>query len=180
MLTIKLSESEYYDSSNECFVLIPETVLKLEHSLVSISKWESKYNKPFLGSDTKTNEEIYYYIKCMITNFDDVDDILLNGLTPFDTESITSYIQAPMTATTVRQSNGKASREVITSELIYYWMVSFTIPFECERWHLNRLLMLINVCNAKNAPATKEKPKETLSRNAALNAARKKSMQTSG
>lgn len=180
MIVISVSESEYYDRSTETFRTCHAQTLKLEHSLVAISKWESKWLKPFIGVETKTVEETYDYIRCMVVDNDAVDDITIKSISQSDMNRINEYIQAPMTATTIKTTNNKKSRDIITSELIYYWMVSFTIPFECQHWHINRLLTLINVCNVKNAPSKKENPKETMSRNAALNAARKKAMNTSG
>lgn len=180
MLSISIPEREYFDAATETFITCEARNLNLEHSLLAISKWESKWLKPFLGSETKSSEEIYDYIRCM--SLEDVDLFTIQNLSQKNLDDITNYIKAPMTATTINQVGNKPnnSREIITSELVYYWMVAYNIPFECQSWHINRLLMLINVCNIKNSPPKKEKPKETLSRNAALNAARKKAMNTSG
>ena len=180
MLSITTPLIELYDPVSETFTEYKSVDLELEHSLVAISKWESKWMKPFLSNDIKTDEQIYDYILCMITNRSDVDMKLIRSIPQKLIDSITSYIKSPMTATTINQGNSKSSREIITSELIYYWMISFNIPFECQHWHLNRLLMLINVCNIKNSPPKKASANEIMSRNRALNAARKKALNTSG
>ena len=180
MIVIDIPENEYYDSVTEMFITIPAKRVKLEHSLVAISKWESKWLKPFLGPGDKTMEQKLDYISFMILDEDEPTSIV-NMMTESNLKSIIDYIESPMTATTIRQSkSSKVSREIITSELIYYWMISFNIPFECEYWHLNRLLMLINVCNVKNTPPKKSSTKDILSRNRELNAARRKALGTSG
>jgi hypothetical protein len=154
--------------------------LQLEHSLVSLSKWESKWNKPFLSKDFKTHEETLDYIKCMTIN-QNIDPDVYNGLTSEHITMINNYIESPMTATTFSDSKqNKSNREIITSELIYYWMIALNIPFECQKWHLNRLLTLIRVCNIKNAPPKKMSKRATASQYAALNAARRKQMNTKG
>lgn len=179
MLVIDIPESENYDSVSEEFIIYPHQKLKLEHSLIAISKWESKWMKPFLGNYSKTNGEIFDYIRSMIIDEENVDNTVIERLSKSNVDTITSYIQSPMTATTIKQTNSK-SREIITSELIYYWMVAFNIPFECQHWHLNRLLTLVNVCNIKNAPPKKSKGTDIAARNRDLNASRKKAMNTSG
>ena len=179
MLTINVPEIEYYDASSESFTIIPKHTLELEHSLVSISKWESKWQKAFLTNKEKSNEEIYDYIRCMVVG-EPCDMMVIKNLTMDSIKAITDYINSPQTATTINQPKSKPSREVITSELIYYWMIAHNIPFECQNWHLNRLLTLVGVCNVKNEPPKKQNKNDILRRNAALNAARKKSMNTSG
>lgn len=180
MIVIDIPENEYYDSVTEMFITIPAKRVKLEHSLVAISKWESKWLKPFLGPGDKTMEQKLDYISFMILDEDEPTSIV-NMMTESNLKSIIDYIESPMTATTIKQSkSSKVSREIITSELIYYWMISFNIPFECEYWHLNRLLMLINVCNVKNTPPKKASTKDILTRNRELNAARRKALGTSG
>ena len=160
------------------FVYSKETKISLEHSLVSLSKWESRWNKPFLSKDNKTLEETIDYIRC-ITITQNVDPEVYFRLTDENTNTINKYIESPMTATTF-SDNGHSSREIITSELIYYWMISLNIPMECQKWHLNRLLTLIRVCNIKNAPAKKMSRREIMNRNAALNAARRKKLNSTG
>lgn len=180
MLIINVPSSEYYDPVSEEFVNYPAQILKLEHSLVAISKWESKWLKPFLATGEKTSDEIYYYISCMLVEDSEVGDRTIRALSQNNLDIITEYIKAPMTATTITQTNSKGSKEIVTSELIYYWMISFNIPFECQHWHLNRLLMLISICNVKNTPPKKMKSGEILAKNRDLNAARKKALKTSG
>ena len=180
MLKIIIPSTEMWDEVNEKFVYSKEQVLQLEHSLVSLSKWESKWCKPFLSKENKTFEETIDYIRCMTIN-QNIPDEVYNCLTGENIREINEYISAPMTAT--RFSNdamGKGSREQITSELIYYWMIALNIPFECQKWHINRLLTLIRVCNIKNHPSKKMSRREIMSRNTALNAARRKKLRTNG
>lgn len=179
MLKIKIPSVEAYDEKNNLFINIPETDLQLEHSLVSIAKWESKWCKPFLSKEEKTPEELLDYIKCM-TLTQNVNPDVYNFIPNNILAKINKYIEAPMTATTFREDNKKQSREIITNEIIYYWMVSFNIPFECQKWHLNRLLTLIRVCSVKNAPQKKMSAREIMARNKALNKARKAQMNTRG
>ena len=179
MLQITVPAVEMWDESTETYINTKETTLQLEHSLVSVSKWESKWCKSFLSHTNKTYDETIDYIKCM-TLTRDVDPLVYYGLTNDNIEQINKYIAAPMTATSFSDKNGKGGREIITSELIYYWMISQNIPFECQKWHLNRLLTLIRVCNIKNAPPKKHSRREIASRNAALNAARRKQLNTRG
>lgn len=179
MLTITIPEQEMFNEETSEFITYPETVICLEHSLVSLSKWESKWNKPFLNQEAKTNEETLDYIKCMTISQNIKDDVY-NRLTNENIQAIKDYIEAPMTATTFNEYNKKISREIITSELIYYWMIACNIPMECQKWHLNRLLTLIRVCSIKNEPPKKMSTNEIMSRNAALNAARRKQLHTKG
>lgn len=174
-ITVPISP-EGWDEEKEEFVESKVEILELEHSLVSLSKWESKWCKPFLTKDEKTTEETLDYIKCMTLD-SDVDPSIYEKLTSNNIVQINDYIGAPMTATTFREDkNTKGSREIVTSELIYYWMVALNIPFECQEWHLNRLLTLVRVCNIKNTPPKKKSTREIMSRNAALNAARRKQL----
>ena len=180
MLRITIPAVEQWDEVKQEFTQTKEQTLQLEHSLVSLSKWESKWNKPFLSKEAKTNEETLDYIKCM-TISQNVDPNVYNCLTSEHISQINKYIEAPMTATTFTEDkNGRRNREVITAELIYYWMIALTIPFECQKWHLNRLLTLIRVCNIKNAPPKKMGKKATASHYAQLNAARRQQMNTRG
>ena len=180
MLRITIPAIELWDENKEEFINTKEQTLQLEHSLVSLSKWESKWNKPFLSKDTKTEEEELDYIKCM-TITQNVDPNVYKFIPLNIREEIKEYINAPMSATWFSEDkNTKSSSEQITSELIYYWMVAQNIPFECEKWHLNRLITLIKICNIKSQPPKKMGKKAIMSRNAALNAARRKQLNTKG
>lgn len=190
MLEILVKAKEGWDESKQEFVNVRATTLCLEHSLVSLSKWEAKYRKPYLSSNEKTKEEILYYIKCM-TITQNVDPMVYELLSSEDFKKINDYITDTATATwfTDRKQTGSApqrpNKEIITSELIYYWMVSYRIPFECQKWHLNRLLTLIRICNVKEAQqnskhGNKMSKRDILSQNRALNAARKQKLGTKG
>lgn len=180
MITITIPATEAFDEIKGEFVYTKEQTLQLEHSLISISKWESKWRKPFISTDDKSSEEIIDYVKCMTLN-PNIDDSVYRCLTQANMKKINDYIDAPMTATTFfEEKNGKRNREVITSELIYYWMIALNIPFECQKWHLNRLLTLVRVCNIKNQPPKKMSKKDIMSRNASLNAARRQKFNSKG
>lgn len=179
MLEITIPGWEYYDEENNEFVYYDAETVQLEHSLVSISKWESKWCKPFLDGKNKTLEEIIDYIRCMCVT-DNVDKTVFDRLTEDNLISINQYMEQPMTATTFSNDKRSVGREIITSEVIYYWMIAFNIPFECQHWHLNRLLTLVKICNIKNNPPKKMSRQEILARNKALNEARKREMQTRG
>ena len=178
-ISIPLTQ-EGWDEKKEEFVPAKVQVLQLEHSLVSLSKWESKWCKAFLSKKELTYEETVDYIRCM-TLTQNVDPEVYEHLTNENVLDVKKYIEAPMTATFFsEEKGGKASREIITAELIYYWMISLNIPVGFQKWHLNRLLTLIRVCNIKNSPPKRRSKKEIMSRNAALNAARRKQLNTRG
>lgn len=180
MLQIIIPATELWDEKREIFINTKEQTLQLEHSLVSLSKWESKWCKPFLSKEAKTIDETIDYIKCM-TITQNVDPDVYYAITRNNIEEVNKYIEAPMTATTFSKiTNGKPNREQITAELIYYWMIALNIPFECQKWHLNRLLTLIKVCDIKNQAPKKMGRNEQLRSNAALNAARRKHYNTKG
>lgn len=180
MLRITIPAIEQWDERKQEFVYMKGQTLQLEHSLVSLSKWESKWGKAFLSKNSKTHEETLDYVKCM-TLTQNVDPEIYNYLTADNIAQINSYIEAPMTATYFSEDkSAKNNREVVTSELIYYWMIALNIPFECQKWHLNRLLTLIRVCNIKNAPPKKMSKRATASQYAQLNAARRKQLNTKG
>jgi hypothetical protein len=186
MLEIHVASVEGFNEKTNEFITIPEVTLQLEHSLISISKWESKWHKPFMQSSNKLNqEEIIDYIKCMTVSPGKVDPAVYYMLSQKNIDDIIAYIQNPMTATWFKEEeHKKASKEIITSELIYYWMVALQIPFECQKWHINRLLTLIRVCNAKNEEQNPNRKKmgqrELMSRNAALNAQRRAKLHSKG
>lgn len=180
MLEITIPETELFDEINQEFIQVKKQTLRLEHSLVSISKWESKWHKPFISNQQQTREETVDYIRCM-TLTQNVDPNVFKCITNDHIYEINKYIEDPMTATTFRDSGKRGSNgEQITSELIYYWMIALNIPVEFQKWHLNRLLTLIRVCNIKNAPSKKMGKNELMRRNTALNAARKKQFNTKG
>lgn len=180
MLRITIPAIDFFNNQTQEFIRTEDTTITLEHSLLSLSKWESKWNKPFLGSGNKTVEECLDYIRCM-TQEEDIDPLIYQGITREIFERIDKYIEAPMTATTIRETPGrKTNRETVTSELIYYWMAALGIPFSCEKWHLNRLLMLIRVSNIRNSPQKKMSKRDIYNQNRALNAARKRQLGTHG
>lgn len=171
---------EGWDEEKQEFVQPEEQVLELEHSLISLSKWESKWCKSFLDNKGLTDEETIDYIKCM-TLTENVDNEVYSKLTNENITQINGYILAPMTATTFsNDKGGKKGREIITAELIYYWMIALNIPFECQYWHINRLLTLIRVCNIKNQPPKKMSRREIMNRNTTLNAQRRAQLNTTG
>ncbi len=180
MLRITIPAEEFWDEVNEEFIYTKEQTLQLEHSLVSLSKWESKWCKAFLGKQDKTEEEILDYVKCM-TLTQNVNPEVYKRLTAANYDAINAYIEAPMTATFFSEDSlPKNSREIVTAELIYYWMIAFNIPVEFQKWHLNKLLTLIRVCNVKSNPPKRRSKREIMKRNAALNAARRSRLNTKG
>ena len=180
MLILKVKGIEMFDERTEEFLTTRDTTLQLEHSLISLSKWESKWHKPFLGTDQRTNEEVLDYIRCM-TITQNIDPNVYRCLTKKHFEMVDKYMEDKMTATWFSDDkNPKSRQKVVTAELIYYWMITLQIPFECEKWHLNRLLTLIRVCNLENAPKKKMSQKDVFKQNARLNAERKKLMNTTG
>lgn len=180
MLKITIPAQELYDEARGEFVYINEQHLQLEHSLVSLSKWESKWHKPFISSEEKTQEETIDYIRCM-TITQNVDPMVYDFIPNNVLQEVGDYIKNPMTATTITEHNKPAGkREIPTSELIYYWMITLGIPFECQKWHLNRLLTLIRVCNIKAESEKKMSRADTMKSNAALNAARRKKFNSRG
>lgn len=188
MLEITIPATELYDEAKQEFIYIEGSkTLLLEHSLLSISKWEAKWKKPFLDETPKTKEELYDYIRCM-TVTPKVDPKVYLGLTTENLKAVQDYIDDKMTATwfTDKDKKNALSKpgfkkgEKITSELIYYWMVASDIPFECEKWHINRLMTLIRVCSIKNAPEKKMSKRDVMSQNRSLNARRKAAGRTRG
>lgn len=180
MLKIVVPATEFWDEAREEFIYKKEQTLQLEHSLVSLSKWESKWHKAFLGKQEKTEEEIIDYVRCM-TLTQNVDPSVYVRLSMDNYKAINAYIESPMTATCFAEEKAKGSqKETVTSELIYYWMIALNIPVEFQKWHLNRLLTLIKVCSIKNSPPKKHSRKEIMSRNAAINAARRSKYHSKG
>jgi hypothetical protein len=181
MLQITIPASELWDEVKQEFVNTKYQTLSLEHSLVSLSKWESKWCKPFIKPDNKTTEEILDYIRCM-TLTQNIDSEIYKCIPDDILSQVNTYIEAPMTATTFSSlsKGGTSNRETITNEIIYQCMIAYNIPFECQKWHLNRLITLIKVCELKNQPEKKMSRSEIISRNTELNAARKKRLKTKG
>lgn len=179
MLELTVVMSELYDNVDEQFV--NETVtIQLEHSLVSLSKWESFFKKPFLGKESKTTEETLWYIEAMNLT-PEIPPEVFQKLSSENVDSVNRYVSDKMTATWfTERANERPTREIITAEIIYYWMISLNVPFECQHWHLNRLLTLVKVCNQKNAPSKKMSRRDAVAQNRSLNAQRKAAMQTSG
>lgn len=176
MLKITIPETELWDKNKREFLYVKETTLQLEHSLVALSKWESKWCKPFLTNNEKTREELIDYIRCMTITQNVKPEVYL-AITSENIDEISAYIKAPMTATWFSEDKtSKPSRETLTSELIYYWMLTLNIPVEFQKWHLNRLMTLIKICNRKNQPKKKMSREEM----AALNRARRKQLNSKG
>ncbi len=179
MLRLDLPEEELYNSSTNEFSTLKKMSLSMEHSLISISKWEAKWKKAFINNmDKLTDEEFLDYVRCMIIGKDDADlsRLGLNGL-----NIIRGYINDSMTATTFPKKSGAPSREIITSEVIYSWMVGLRIPFDpCEKWHINRLLTLIQVCSDDRQPKKKMSMKETMVMYARINAERRAKLNSKG
>lgn len=181
MLTIRVPDAEFFDEETQRFVVCKGRTLSLEHSLVSLSKWEAKWKKPFLSSKSKTSEEILDYIRCM-TITQNVSENVYQTIKCQSAivDQILKYIEDPMTATTINENSTKVSKSIITSEIIYYWMIQLGIPVEFQKWHLNRLLTLIKVCDIKTAPKKKMPKGKIHSRNRQLNALRRSQMNSAG
>lgn len=180
MLKIIIKSEELYDESYNTFTDIEGFELELEHSLLSLSKWESKFQKPFLSAGEMSTDEIIYYVMCMIIT-PNITEKMVHDSSDQIFGPVNEYINSPESATTFGNLPKKTGpAEVITSELIYYWLVMFSIPFECESWHLNRLFSLIRICNVKNQPAKKMGRNELAQRNRELNERRKAELGTKG
>lgn len=183
MLKIVIPSREFVNSETYEIKEIKGQTIQLEHSLISLSKWESKWKKPFLNQkEPRTVAETIDYVRCM-TLTQNVNPLVYHSIDNTIMERINTYINDPMTATTfskAQKARGGINREIVTSELIYYWMISLEIPFECQKWHLNRLLTLIEVCNIKSTPAKKMSRREQAREWAAINAARRSKLGSKG
>lgn len=173
MLKLNIKASEFYDENTCEFIKTPGLKLTLEHSLYTISKWESRWMKSFLNSKNLTDDELLDYILCMdLTETLTLD--IIHTIPQVDLQRIVTYINSTMTATTFNDEGSKgANREIITSELIYFWMISYQIPLDCEHWHLNRLMTLIKICNIKNSPPKKQNRQAMLDKRKELNKQRR-------
>lgn len=171
-ITINVPGKEFYNAEINEFLNTKPCTLVLEHSLLSISKWEAKWHKPYLSREEKTKEEVIDYVRCMtINNIQDPN--VYYALSKENIDQIVKYIEDPMTATTIKKENKRPSREIITNEIIYYWMTALNIPFDpCQKWHLSHLMTLIEVCSIKNQPPKKMSKSEIMRQNHALNASR--------
>ena len=179
MLRIIVPGGEYYDSSKQEFLYSKDTELQMEHSLISVSKWESRWHKAYNTNREKTAEELLDYFKCMTINR--VDQEVYDRLTTKNIEDIINYINEPMTAVYFpAHEDQRGSGDVVTSEVLYYYMVTLGIPFECEKWHLNRLIALIEVCSIKTASPKKMSKSQIARRNSKINAARRKMNKSKG
>jgi hypothetical protein len=180
MLRITIPLQEGFDEATSEFTVLEGVTLDLEHSLVSLSKWESKYELPFLSTVNKTEDQTLDYVRMMILGEIPPED-QLRRLSAANIKEINEYIDSKMTATWFSpREQAKTSGETVTAEIIYYWMISLGIPFECETWHLNRLITLIQVCNIKNAPKKKMTRQQQMAEQRALNEARRKATGSSG
>lgn len=190
MLKIKIPdqpEEQLWDEANEMFVYKPGLKgceLNLEHSLLSVSKWEAIWCKPFLSDKERTIEETISYIECMTVTPNNVDPEVYRRIPQSEYVRVNEYINSPSTATTFSGPGGRGSKsgEIRTSELIYYWMTVCNIPFECQKWHLNRLLTLIRICEIKNDPKGQKKlsSNEIRKSNDMINEARRKALHSKG
>lgn len=179
MLQLTIPGARFFDERTEEFILYKPITLKLEHSLISIQKWESKWHKSYLSAKEFTAEEFRDYVRCMCLDSSVPSDTFLR-LTRQNVLDIRAYIEDPMTATTFGKTNGKGPKQAVTAEIVYYWMVSYGIPFECAKWHINQLMTLIKVCGIKNSPKKAGNRKEAAASRQALNRARRARLGTSG
>ena len=180
MLPLEIAGAEYWDEAKEEFISSPGTTLRLEHSLRSLKKWESKWKKPYLSQKDMTMEELIDYIRCM-TLGPEKDPLVYQSLTFDQLVQIKDYINDPMTATTFREEeNAPKNRSVTTAEILYYEMSELNIPYSCDTWHLNQLMTLIRVCAIKRAPKKKGRNKNAAQSRKNLNKQRQKKYGTSG
>lgn len=180
MLRITVPEFEIYNEDNDEFIAVKSQVLKLEHSLISMSKWESKWHKPFLVDNERTSDEAVSYIKCMTLN-QNIDEMVYLGLTKENFDAVNGYIEDSMTATWFNENKTPSSKKIMTSEVIYAQMFKLNIPLECEKWHLNRLMTLLRVCAIESSPEKEKMSKsEILKQNRELNEKRRAAAKTKG
>lgn len=185
MITIKIPDREYYNEDTNEFISVKGPVLTMEHSLLSIRKWESKWHQPFMGKKEPTFEQMLDYFRCMTITPKDVGIEVFHGLSAENVAELKAYIGDSMTATTFHtypgKKKGKASGpSIITAEVVYGWMFQNGIPLECEKWHFNQLMTLIRVCAQQGGVNPKMSKKDILAQNKALNEARKAKLGTRG
>lgn len=182
VLDLFIPGREYWDNAKGVFYNTKDTTLHLKHSLISLTRWEQKYKRRFLDQGPNNLEEILYYIKCMTMNREPINDLVYQSISESDYEKVTEYIKDPMSATTLPKPDNDEKGDPLSSELIYYYMTALQIPFECEKWHLNNLLKLINLASIKNEPPDKKKKsKAAIMKNyAAINKARRAKLGTKG
>lgn len=183
MLQLQISGGELFDEKAGKFISVEPQKLKLEHSLVSVSKWEAKWKKPFMSPTPMTTEETIDYIRFMTVSPQNVNPDVYQFITPEHVQQVMDYIHDPMTATTIKERPGqrKHGQQIITSEVVYYYMSAYQIPFDpCQKWHFNRLMMLIRVCDEKQQKPKKMSQSEVMNRNRQRNAARKAKHHTRG
>ena len=179
-LTIQIPARELYDPASKRFITVKETTITLEHSLISLSKWEMKWHKPYLTAEQKTPEEYIDYLRCMCLT-KNIDPNIFYALDGETIKKIADYISDPMTATTFKNQQKGPAKKIVTSEVIYFWMSNFGIPFDpCEKWHLNRLMTLIEVASIENQPPKKMSKADVMRSNHSLNAARRAKHHTKG
>jgi hypothetical protein len=179
VLRLIITTQEGYDEATSEFVSESSTVLELEHSLVSLSKWESEWEISFLDTEGKTDEHVMSYIRCMYLG-EEFPENIWPKMKQEHFDQINNYINKKMTATTFPGSRQEPQREIVTAELIYYWMIALEVPFECQYWHLGRLLTLIRVCNVKNAKPEKKSWRQQADDRRAENERRRRQLGTRG
>lgn len=182
MLIVNIPGQELWDENNQRFIKVDDTTLEMENSLYAIANWESKWGKSFFQNDEKTEAETIDYIKQMTIN--KVDDMVYKCIDRQTFCKIKDYINLPMTATKInskRNQNGNVqSSSYITAEIIYYMMLTLGIPPEYDRWHINRLITLIRVCQIKSQPPQKMSQQEAIAYQARLNAERRAKLKSKG
>lgn len=179
MLEITIPGSEQFNEATNEFYNVAPQKLHLEHSLASVAEWESKWHIPFMSKEQKTAEQTIDYVRCMSLD-KNIDLLVYNAIPKGEMDRINAYIDEPMTATTFVKDQNPPSRDIVTSEIIYYWMTELNIPMECQYWHLNRLLTLVRVCGIKKSPSKKMGKRDLMSRNKALNKSRRSRLKSRG
>ena len=180
MIQVTIPGGELFDPKTNEFINFKTTTVSLEHSLISISKWEAKWKKSFFKNEERSLDEIIDYIACMCVT-PNVDPRIFHKISSKEVKKVSDYISDPMTATTFHDlEDHKANKQTVTSELVYYWMIAYNIPFECQKWHINRLLTLIRICGIKNAPPKKISKAEMMRKRAQVNAERRSRLHTKG